>query len=218
MTAPVFATKWDFLLADVLFGVAEGSADLLLGSQDDLGPIWVCWTDLELARHQLPAGYRLNHGPARDVLKVLPEGVTVLVDPGAEHGMSIDPDYVAQLRPLTSMFPGGVTISWRLWDGLPRNAVKKLVGLGRRYAFVSRLWLAEFRIEDGPVQGAVVYECATGAEAEETVVEAVIEVLDRYVQLEKLAGRPAGVQVVARSDLPEQAEEWIIGQRPTYAR
>jgi hypothetical protein len=62
----------------------------------------------------------------------------------------------------------------------------------------------------------VVYECAEGSEAVESVVDAVTGVLDRYVKLEELPGRPVGVQVVAFSDLPEQARSWV-GERPaTY--
>jgi hypothetical protein len=103
MTVPVFATKWDFLLARVLFGVSEGSGDLLLGSQEGLGTLWVCWTDLELARQQLPAGYRLNQATAREVVRVLPEGVAVVVDPGTEGGLVLDAGYVDELRPQTTL-------------------------------------------------------------------------------------------------------------------
>lgn len=218
MSEPVFATKWHFLLADVLFGVHAQTGELLLVTDAAGQPTWMCWTDLELATSQLPPGYVLQHAAAREMLQVLPQGVGVVIDPATERTMTVPADYADELRGQSAVFPGGVVISWRPWVGLPKKAVKRLVGLGGRYGFLNRLWFAEFRIENGPPQGAIVYDCAAGDEAEESVVDSITDVLDRYVDLAELPGPPVGIQVVALSDTPEQTREWLLGQVPAFQR
>lgn len=218
MAEPVFATKWHFLLADVLFGVHAETGEFLLVTDAAGQPTWICWTDLELARSQLPPGYGLRHAAVREILPLLPQGVCVVIDPATERTMTVPGDYADELRGLSAVFPGGVVISWRPWTGLPRKAAKKLVDLGRRYGFVNRLWFAEFRIENGPLQGAIVYDCAAGDEAEESVVESITDVLDRCVDLAALPGSPVAIQVVALSDTPQQTREWLLGQVPAFQR
>lgn len=216
MSRPIFPTKWHFLGAQVLFGVHQASNDLLLGSHEGT-PLWVCFTD-PAAAQGLPGGYVLRQGQVREVLRHLPDGVAVVVDPGAPGSMYLDPAYVQQLKPLTAMFPAGVGVTFGRHDGLEAAVRRGLTEVGERYSFVTRLWVGTYQVEDGPTQGLLLYAGDAGSEPEETVVDALSRVLDEHVDLAETDPPLHGVQILASSDLPVEAGDWLATLPPVYQR
>ncbi len=216
MNAPVFATKWDFLSARVLFGVHAETGQLLLGSEDGSEPIWVCWTDQRLAEHQLLQGYVLRQAPVRQVLPSVPSGAAVRIDPGLPQGMAFDPAMLAELQELCAPFPAGRSADLGTLDPMPREVRDAFAQVTRDHAFVERLWLVRYRIEDGPAQGLAVYDTGVGSEAQESAVGAISRALEgtaRGTVVEQLAG----VQVMSLSDLPEGIRGWVEEQKPLAA-
>lgn len=121
MAEPVFPTKWHFMVAEALFGVHEQTGELLLVGDGQGSPTWMCWTDLDLARRQLPPGYVLRKAVARDMLRALPAGVGIVIDPATERGLSMDAEYVERVRAQASVFPVGATISRFPWEDAPAS-------------------------------------------------------------------------------------------------
>jgi hypothetical protein len=146
--APVFASPWQFLGATVLFGVHSRTEQLLLGSDDGVDPVWICWTDQRLAEHQLPSGYVLRQGPVRQLLPLLPPGTGVRIDPGLEHGMSFDGARLAELVPLCVPFPAGASVDLGELS-IPREIRRAFAAVVDERRFVERLWFVRFRVEDG---------------------------------------------------------------------
>jgi hypothetical protein len=216
VTAPVFASKWQFLGATVLFGVQAQSEQLLLGSENG-DPVWICWTDQRLAEHQLPSGYVLRQGPVREILPVLPPGAGVRIDPGLEQGMSFDGDYLAELVPLCVPFPAGSSVDV---GGLsvPRGIHRALAAVVDEGRFVERLWFLRFRVEDGPEQGLLAYAApvgaGTGIEVHETALDALTGVLDSAARGSELDVQLAGIQIIAVEDLPAAVRSWVEEQQP----
>jgi hypothetical protein len=218
--APAFASPWQFLGATVLFGVHSQTEQLLLGSENGVDPVWICWTDQRLAEHQLPSGYVLRQGPVRQLLPLLPSGTGVRIDPGLEHGMSFDGGRLAELVPLCVPFPAGASVD--LGELSIRQETRKaLAAVVDERRFVERLWLVRFRVEDGPAQGLLVYAApvgaGTGVEAHETATDTLADALDRAVRDTDLDRELAGVQIVALEDLPEAVRSWVEERTPLAA-
>jgi hypothetical protein len=216
VTAPVFATKWDFLAARVLFGVHPETGQLLLGSEGGTEPIWVCWTDQRLAEHQLMRGYVLRQAPVRQVLPAVPPGTAVRIDPGVPQGMAFDAAMLAELQELCVPFPAGRSADVGTLDPMPREVRDAFGQVTKDHAFVERLWLVRYRIEDGPAQGLAVYDTGVGTEAQESAVAAISRALGAAAPgtvLEELAG----VQVMSLDDLPEDIRTWVEEQEPLAA-
>ncbi|HET6563468.1 MAG TPA: hypothetical protein VFG72_16485 [Marmoricola sp.] len=213
----MFASRWQFLGSTVLFGVHAQTEQLLLGSENGVDPVWICWTDQRLAEHQLPSGYVLRQGPVREILPVLPAGTGVRIDPGLEQGMSFDGVYLSELVPLCVPFPAGSSVDLGELS-IPQEIRRVLAGIvdGRR--FVERLWLVRFRVADGPAQGLLVYAAPVGAgmgiEVHETVTDALAGVLDGVVRDSELDRQLAGVQIVAVEDLPDAVRSWVEEGEP----
>jgi hypothetical protein len=216
VNAPVFPTKWDFLSATVLFGVQPETNQLLLGSENGVDPVWVCWTDQRLAEHQLLKGYALRQGPVRQVLPALPAGTGVRIDPGLPQGMAFGGEQLAELQELCAPFPAGHGVDLGTLDPMPPGVRDAFRGIVRDHAFVDRLWLLRYRVDDGPAVGLAVYDTGVGTEAQESAVSAVGAALDTTAPgtlLEQLAG----IQVLALEDLPDGVRGWVEEQKPLAA-
>lgn len=212
--SPVFASKWDFLAATVLFGVRAGTDELLLGSEPT-GPVWVCWTDPLLAEHQLPPGYVLNQGRVSVLLPLLPDGVSVRIDPGRPSGMQLDPGYRAELVALCLPFPAGHAVDLGPIE-CPASCADALRTVARDRAFVDRIWFFRYRIEDGPPQGCLAVEGPQGPEAWEAALDDLTAALDRTLADTDLARALADVHVLPVDGLLAEVGAWLR-ERPPVA-
>lgn len=213
----VFPTKWHFLAATVLFGVDSRTDTLLLGAEHGEA-IWVCWTDHALAEHQIPDGYVLRQGPARQFLPLLPEGTGVRVDPGRERGVAFGGDMLAELVSLCPPFPAGHSADVGPL-AVPTDLKTAFESILSANSFISAIWFFKFRIESGPAQGCAAYQVASvSADVDETSRDAMTAALDAALAGTELDEAPAGVHVMASGDLPRAIVRWLEGIKPVTAR
>jgi hypothetical protein len=214
MSAPVFPTKWHFLNATVLIGVDEDGRILLQGDAEG-GRVLPMWTDVEVAAAAVPSGYSLRHTPVRDRIAELPEGVSVRIY-GApnQDSLEIAADYAVALKEVAVPFPAGTRFG--PWAELPRKVATALADAARGYAFVDALWAFTYWVENGPVQGLVVYATSGGVEAQESIVDALGEVLDRHAD-DAMQG-VEGVFIVSRNDLPLEIQSALPQQQAVWTR
>lgn len=215
MSAPVFPTKWHFLNATVLIGVDDRDGRILVQSDGAGGVVLPMWTDADVATGALPPGYSLRHTPVRDRIAELPDGVSVHLHGTPEQdSLEIPPDYAASLKEVAVPFPAGTRFG--PWAELPQDVSAALADAARGYSFVDAVWAFTYWVENGPVQGLVVYATSGGVEAQESIVDALGGVLDRHPD-----GAMRGVEgvfIVSRNDLPVEAQSALPEQRAVWTR
>lgn len=184
MSGPVFATRWDFLLAHVVVGV-DRSTGVFSGTETVPGQQMVCvWSQMDLATEALHVeSWDLRPITMRELLTIFPRGVGVVVDPERPTGMTASSAYVAQVAPYVAPFPAGSEVRLAAWD-LP-EALRGAVGDARAFGYT---------VDDSPLLGCVVPTSSTTASVEAT--------LSGWGSASDLG--VAMVHVLAPSDVPEE--------------
>jgi hypothetical protein len=214
MSAPVFPTKWHFLNATVLIG-ADEDGRILLQEDGEGGRVLPMWTDVEVATAAVPQGYSLRHTPVRDRIAELPEGVSVRIYGAPDQdSLEITSEYAVALKEVAVPFPAGTRFG--PWVELPQQVSAALADAARGYAFVDTLWAFTYWVENGPVQGLVVYATPGGLEAQESIVDALGGVLDRHAD-DAMQGVD-GVFIVSRNDLPVDVQAVLPEQQAVWTR
>ncbi|MGJ9422851.1 hypothetical protein [Aeromicrobium sp. CF3.5] len=193
MSGPVFATRWDFLLARVVIGV-DRATGVFSGSETVPGRQMVCvWSQMDLATDALHVeSWDLLPIAVRDLLPLLPGGVGVVVDPERPTGMTASASYVGQLKPYVAPFPAGSEVRLADWD-LPEAL---LDALGDVHSF-------GYTVDDSPMMGCVVHTSGVPGP-----VEAALSAWG-----EPAALGAAIVHVLEPGDLPEEVRAALAPAR-----
>ncbi len=123
---PLFASKWQFLDAVVLFAVRDtpqGESPMVVAGEG--GDFAMAWVDQARAATMLPEGSRLVQAPVAKLLEVLPSLTGLLVEPGSPQALVVSPEYREQLRPLAVPFPPGLVRSSATPRRRPRRSVTR---------------------------------------------------------------------------------------------
>lgn len=200
MSAPVFATKWEFLFAQVLIGVDRASGQFF-GVDDGQGhPLVSVWTDQDLAVATLPPSHDLRRTPAYAIVGMLPDGIGLSIDTGSPGAMLVEPAYAASLRPLAVPFPPGTQLAFKPWEDLPAATTEAISAELAGREFVQGAWALLYTIDDSPYLGCLVVDGAGGPEGVDAAFNGVQRALDESASLSELD--VAGVKIVTREDLP----------------
>lgn len=159
MSGPVFATRWDFLFAQVVIGV-DRATGVFSGSETVPGRQMVCvWSHRDLATEALHVeSWDLRPIAVRDLLRLVPGGIGVVVDPERPNGMTASASYVAQLKPYVQAFPAGSDIRLHAWD-LPAR-LHDALGDVRSFGYT---------VDDSPMVGCVVHSSVDPGSVESAV-------------------------------------------------
>ncbi|AWB92865.1 hypothetical protein [Aeromicrobium chenweiae] len=214
---PVFATRWDFLFAQVLIGV-DRSTGVFSGSEPVPGRQLVCvWTSKARADDALHSeSWDVRKISVRRLLAMLPAGIGVQVDPGDPSGMTASADYTAQVKRYLEPFPAGTTLRRTAWDGLDASVCNALATAGAGH--VRTLYAFGYTVDDSPTLGCLAYVAE-----DDTAGEVLEAALDASTSLAAL-GVPT-VHLVALADVPEvlraeldDADVVRPARRPTFWR
>ncbi|NRQ50174.1 hypothetical protein [Aeromicrobium stalagmiti] len=179
MSGPVFATRWDFLLATVLIGV-DRSTGVYSGSETVPGQQMVCvWTRREIAEEALHVeSWDLRPIEVRDLVAMLPPGIGVVVDPERPSGMTASAAYVSALRPLLDPFPPDVAILVGSWDELAGDVLDAVRATMSGPAAVRDLVAFTYRVDDSPPLGCLAFAADDPAPATAALRAATASVVD----------------------------------------
>lgn len=201
MTDPVFATKWDFLFARVLIGV-DRTTGVFSGSEPAPGQQMVAvWTSEDIATEALHVeSWELKQIKVRDLLRLLPAGIGVVVDPETTSGMTATSSYVAQLKRYLVPFPPDSQVRLGDWDAMPQGLRHALVQAATRHE-VQELRAFTYTVDDSPSLGCLAYVPAPGSEA--SAVTAALDAALASAASPVALGLPA-VNVVALDEVPQE--------------
>lgn len=194
----VFPTKWDFLFATVLLGI-DRTTGSFSGSESTPGQQLVAvWTSEEIATEALHIeSWELRPIAVRDLLRILPEGIGIAVDPETVSGMTATPAYVVQLRRYLSPFPTGARVSLGDWDDMPA-AVREVLGQAAAHHDVEELRAFTYSVDDSPRRGCLAHESPADGDAAAALDRALRAASDSAVL------GLASVEVVALADVPAE--------------
>lgn len=200
MTGAVFATKWDFLFAQVLIGV-DRTTGVFSGSEPVPGQQLVAvWTSTAIAEDALHVeAWELRPIAVRELLRLLPSGIGVVVDPERPSGMTATVAYVANLKRYVAAFPAGSEIHLAPWVSMPDGVRAALVQAvdGR----VQELRAFTYRVDDSPLLGCLAHVVLAGVDPAD-VTSAVESALTAATDL-GVIGLPR-VDVLALDDVPDE--------------
>lgn len=193
MSGPVFATRWDFFFAHVVIGV-DRATGVFSGSETVPGRQMVCvWSHMDLATEALHVeSWDLRPIAVRELLRLIPSGIGVVVDPERPNGMTASASYVGQLKPYVAAFPAGSDIRLHAWD-LPATLHDSL-GEVRSFGYT---------VDDSPMMGCVIHSSAEPGSVK-SAVAAWAEPRDLGV---------AFVHVLESGDLPEEVRAGLAPAR-----
>lgn len=212
----LFASKWHFLSADVLFGVHRSGGHLLLGTDAQQAPLFVCWTDQARAEKEVHPDYALKHAVMRNVLPSLPHGTSVWVDPGTET-MTVVPGPDADAwKALCFPFPANTSVQLGTVPVLPPGLKEAIRGVCRSHHFIERVWVFLYRIDNGPTWACVAFDGPTGPEATDDAGALLSGALD-VIAGSELASELGQVPIMAYGDLPDAVRSWVGNLTPITA-
>jgi hypothetical protein len=161
--APVFATRWDLLLAWVLIGVDRASG-VFSGSEPEPGRQAVCvWTSEAAITEALHVeSWDVRQIKVRDLVAMLPPGIGLQVDPGSPSGLTLGAADVAALQELVPPFPPGAS-ALHAWSG-PSDDVRDAL-VAATQGRVRRLVAFGYTVGDSPVLGCLAHD-ASGPDAD----------------------------------------------------
>jgi hypothetical protein len=200
MSAPVFATKWQFIYAWVLIGVNRTSGQFF-GSQTRAGDSVVCvWTTDEGATAAVPGDiFDIQQIKVRDLLAMLPAGVGVVIDPGSDSGLTIEPDYVVDLKRFVHPFPGGARLEFKVWLDLPDAVRDAIVREVAARPFIEEVRAFLYTVDDGPYLGCIAYRTQGGHESQDSAIGAI----NRALPGDLAELDVASVSIVGLVDVPD---------------
>jgi hypothetical protein len=197
----VFATKWDFLYSTVLIGV-DRTTGVFSGSEPAPGQQMVAvWTSTEIAEQALHVeSWELRRIEIRDLLRVLPDGIGVAVDPEHASGMTASASYVAQLKRYVEAFPAGSQVRLDDWSAMPAGVREALVQAASTHD-VSELFAFTYAVDDSPMLGCLAFATVPGAD-DSSVADALEAALVAAADQEALG--LAAVNVLGLDDVPQE--------------
>jgi hypothetical protein len=200
VTDAVFATKWDFLFAQVLIGV-DRTTGVFSGSEPVPGQQMVAvWTSSAIAEDALHVeAWELRPIAVRELLRLLPPSIGVVVDPERPSGMTATAAYVANLKRYLPAFPAGSEVRLAPWESMPDGVRAALVQAvdGR----VQELRAFTYSVDDSPLLGCLAHVALPGVDPAD-VTAATEAALSAATDAQAL-GLPR-VEVVALDDVPDE--------------
>lgn len=174
MSDPVFATKWDFLLARVLVGI-DRSSGVWSGSEPAPGQQMVCvWSSEVRATDALHVeSWELKWIQVRELLALVPAGIGVVVDPERPDGMTASAAQVAQLKALVAPFPPEAAVRVTSWDELAGPHLDKLVATAAASETVSEVRAFVYTVDESPALGCLAYTFVSGDDDPDVLATAV---------------------------------------------
>lgn len=205
MSHPSISSSWDLHFSWLLIGVERAERRFAAAQTPSGGPAVAVFSDEALATAAMsPDVFDLQVVTARDLLSMMPADVAIVVDPGSEHALLVEPDQVAELQALTAPFPEGRRAELALWPDLPAHVGRSVAAGVAGVAGSGRVWALSYTIDDSPRLGCVVFE-AEGEEAREAIGEAIVEALAAAEQEQAVDGlQVATVNIVPLADLPDE--------------
>jgi hypothetical protein len=201
VTAPVFATRWQFVFAWVLVGVDRRSGAFSGGRDDSGRDVVHVWTSDEAAASALPEDvFAIQQLTVRDLLSLLPPGTGVVVDPGSASGLAVDADMVADLKRYVHPFPGGTVLECTVWHDLPDAVRDAVVQQVSSRPFIEEVRAFLYTIDDSPYLGCLAYSTSAGPEGQDTALGAIEAALPGDLA----ALDVASVSVVSLVDVPDE--------------
>ncbi len=201
MSAPAFASKWQFVYAWVLIGVNRVTGSLASGTSATGGDVVHVWSADARAVAVLPEDvFAIQQITVRDLLSLLPDGVGVMVDPGSEAGMTIEPDLVVELKRYIHPFPGGTQLQFKIWHDLPGRVRDAVLHEVAARPFIDEVRAFLYTIDDGPYLGCIAYSTTAGPEGQDSAIGAINTALEQTADLRELD--VASINVVGLVDLP----------------
>lgn len=215
MSAPVFATRWQFLFSWLLIGVDRGDGTWAGGPQPDGTPSVVVWTDPSLV--DAPSErFQVAQLTARQLVQTLPAGVGVTVNPGREDSMLVDAAEMDRLRGLCHPFPGGLPIEFKTWTDLPASVAAGIAAAVEARPFITEVRAFLYTIGDSPYLGCLAYESDGGTESQESTTAELERVLSSSADLAALD--VATVNIVGLIDLPAGVRDDLPPETLLYRR
>ena len=159
---------------------------------------------------RLPAYHHWRVAVLRDVVRLLPAGTGILLEPGTQSQRRFLAPDVAEMAGHAVAFPPSADIAWSTprpaWLARleTRGALDKL---GSEEA-LTRLWVAGYRVEDADEQVVFVYE-ATGLDekAERRLADAAYRAASELRRCYRVSAASLGV-------VPEAGQAWLAAQQP----
>lgn len=208
MSEPTITSTWDFLFSWLLIGVERAERRFAAAQTPSGGPAVAVFSQEELARAAMSTDvFDIQVITARDLLQMMPADVAIVVDPGAEHPILIEPAQVVELGRLTEPFPEGVRADLGLWPDLPAHVGQEVAARIAEVAGAGRVWALSYTLADSPRLGCLVFE-ADGEESREAAGEAIVAALAAAEEAQAVEGlEVATVNIVPLTDLPDELVE-----------
>lgn len=204
MSAPVFATKWQFVYAWVLIGVDRRSGSFCGGTSASGDDVVYVWTTDDGAAAALPEDvFAIQQITVRDLLALLPAGVSIVVDPGSESGMTVEADLVTDLKRYVHPFPAGAVLEFKAWIDLPDHVRDAIVREVSARPFIEQVRAFLYTVDDGPYLGCLAYTTQGGPDGQDSAIGAISRALP--TDLAELD--VASVSIVGLADVPEDVRE-----------
>lgn len=167
----------------------------------------VAWTDAEEARAELPSTHRLFSIGVADLLRQVPPGVGLLVDPRAPSPVHLPADRCREVLDAAQPFPAGAQVAL----GEPAEEPELLLQAVREEAAavpgLRRVWRAWYQVVDTDERLLVVYDVDGASVADTGAAELVVSAAQRTAYGHRLL-------VLALDDLPPGPREWLLTQGP----
>ncbi|MET1036671.1 MAG: hypothetical protein ABW075_00265, partial [Aeromicrobium sp.] len=136
----------------------------------------------------------------RELLRLLPDGIGVAVDPERASGMTATASYVAQLKRYVAAFPPGSEVRLADWAALP-DGVREALSQTAAQLELIELRAFTYAVDDSPLLGCLAYVGAPGAETA-GVVDALGAALSAATDLVAL-GLPT-VNILSLAEVPDE--------------
>ena len=216
MGGPVFATKWDFFFATVLIGV-DRTTGVFSGSEPTPGQQMVAvWTSEAIATEALHVeSWELRQITIRELLRVLPDGIGVAVDPEHPSGMTASSSYIAQLKRYRTAFPAGTQVRLDGWGSMADGVRDELVRSASADERVLEVHAFTYAVDDSPLLGCLALVVAPDADA-----GAVASTIDEALTAgagSAGTGLPV-VHVIALDEVPDEVRAALGDAHVLYRR
>ena len=194
--------------SEVLIAVAtspEGPAPLFTEVAGET--TCVAWTDADEARADLPETHRLFSIGVAELLRQVPPGVGLLVDPRAPSPVHLPADRRQEVLEAARPFPAGTQVAL----GEPAQEPEALLQAVRDGAAavpgLRRVWRAWYQVLDTDERLLVVYDADGATGADTAAADLVVSAAQRTAYGHRLL-------VLALDDLPAGPREWLLAQGP----
>ncbi len=194
--------------SEVVIAVAnslEGPAPLFTEVEGET--TCVAWTDVDEARAELPQTHRLFSIGVAELLRQVPPGVGLLVDPRAPSPVHLPADRRQEVLDAARPFPAGAQIALGEPAEEPAELLQAVRDGAATVPALRRVWRAWYQVLDTDERLLVVYDVDGETGADSGAADLVVSAAQRTAYGHRLL-------VLALDDLPDGPRKWLLMQGP----